>query len=77
MVAGHVGLALAFGRGIAEMAPAIDHLFGRTAADAELQTAAGDEVGRTGIFGHVERVFVAHVDDGSADLDAAGSRADR
>ncbi len=28
------------------------------------------------VLGHVERVLVAHVDDGRADLDAAGLRAD-
>ena len=43
----------------------------------KLQAPAGDEVGRAGILGHVERVFVAHVDDRGADLDAAGLRADR
>ena len=73
----HVGVGLAFGRHIAEMAPAIDHLLGRAAADAELQPAAGDEVGGAGVLGHVERVLVAHVDDGGADLDAAGAGADR
>ena len=62
---------------IAEIAPAIDHLLGRAAADAELQPPAGDEVGRACVLGHVERVLVAHVDDGRADLDAAGPRADR
>ena len=62
---------------IAEIAPAIDDLLGRAAADAELQAPAGDEVGRAGILGHVERVLVAHVDDRRADLDAAGLRADR
>ena len=43
---------------------------------AKLQTAAGDQVGRAGVLGHVERVLVAHVDDGRADLDSARSRAD-
>ncbi len=59
-------------RRVAEMAPAVDHLLGRAAADAELQTPAGDEVGRARVLRHVERVLVAHVDDGGADLDAAG-----
>ncbi len=36
-----------------------------------------DEVGGAGILGHVERVLVAHVDDGGADLDALGARAHR
>ena len=62
---------------VAEIAPAVDHLLGRAAADAELQPAAGDEVGGAGVLGHVERVLVAHVDHGRADLDPAGARADR
>ena len=77
VAAGHVGVALALGRRVAEVAPAVDHLLGRAAADPELQAAAGDEVGGAGVLGHVERVLVAHVDDGGADLDAAGARADR
>src|SRR5690606_11748943 len=71
VAAGHVSVALALRRGVAEIAPAVDDLLGRAAADAELQTPAGDEVGRAGVLRHVERVLVAHVDDGRADLDAA------
>jgi hypothetical protein len=52
------------------MAPAIDHLLGRAAAEAELETAAADQVGGAGILGHGERILVAHVDDGGAELDA-------
>ena len=77
MTPAHVGVALALGRLIAEIAPAIDHLLGRASADAELQTPAGDEIGGAGVLGHVERVLVAHVDHGGADLDPAGLRADR
>ena len=62
-------------RRVAEVAPAVDHLFGRAARDAELQAAAGDEVGGAGVLRHVERVLVAHVDDRGADLDALGARA--
>ena len=76
MAPAHVGVALALGRPVAEVAPAVDHLLGRAAADAELQPPAGDEVGGAGVLGHVERVLVAHVDHGRADLDAAGLRAD-
>ena len=76
MLAGHVGVGLAVGRHVAEVAEAIDDLLGRSAADAELQTTARDEVGGTGIFDHVERVLVAHVDDGRPDLDALGTSAD-
>ena len=72
----HVGVGLALGRLITEIPPPIDHLLGRASADAELQTSAGDEIGSTGVLGHVERVLVAHVDDRRADLDAAGLRAD-
>src|SRR6185503_9033898 len=35
-----------------------------------------DEVGGAGIFDHVQRVLVAHVDDGRPDLDALGPSAD-
>ena len=67
----HVGVGLALGGLVAEVAEAVDHLLRRAAADAQLQPAAGDEVGRAGVLGHVERVLVAHVDDGGADLDAS------
>ena len=76
MAAGHVGIGLALGRREAEVAPAVDHLLGRATADAELKPTARDKVGRAGVFDHVERVLVAHVDDRGADLDAAGARAD-
>ena len=76
-LARHVGIALAFRRSEAEIAPAVDDLLGRAAADAKLQAAAGDQVGSARILGHVERVLVAHVDDGGADLDAPGARPDR
>ena len=77
MAARHVGVALALSRRVAEVAPSIDDLLGRSAADSELQTPAGNQVGRACILDHVERVLVAHVDHGRADLDAAGLRADR
>ncbi len=72
----HVGVALAVGRRVAEVAPAVDHLLGRAPADPELQPAAGDQIGRPGVLGHVQRVLVAHVDDGGADLDPLSPRAD-
>ena len=68
----HVGVGHALRRHVTEVAEAVDHLLGRTAADAELQAAAGDEVGGAGILRHVHRIFVAHVDDRGADLDARG-----
>jgi len=61
---------------VAEVAESIDDLLGRPAADPELEAPTGNEVGGAGIFGHVERVLVAHVDDGGADLDALRPRAD-
>ena len=61
---------------VAEVAPAVDHLLRRAAADPELQPAAGDEVRRARVLGHVQRVLVAHVDHGGADLDRARPRAD-
>ncbi len=72
----HVGIALAFGRLVSEIAPAVDHLLGRAAADAELEPSAGDQVGTARVLHHVERVLVAHVDHGRADLDRAGLGAD-
>ena len=77
VLAGHVGVGLAVGRRVAEVAEAIDDLLGRSAADPELQTTARDEVGGTGVLDHVQRVLVAHVDDRRPDLDALGAGADR
>ena len=73
----HVGVGLAVLRHVTEIAPAVDHLLGRTAGNAELQPAAGDEVGGAGVLHHVKRVLVAHVDDGGAELDFLGARAAR
>ncbi len=73
----HVGIILALRGLIAEIPPALDDLLGRSPADAELQAPARDEIGSTGVFGHVERVLVAHVDHSGSDLDAAGFRTNR
>ena len=73
----HGGIVLVLGRLITEIPPAIDHLLGRAPADAKLQTPAGDQIGGACVLDHVERVFVAHVDDGGAYLDPAGLGADR
>src|SRR4249920_1402910 len=72
----HVGRRLAVTRRIAEIPPAVDHLFRRSAADAQLQTPTSDDVRGTRILGHVHRVFVAHVDDGGPDLNRLRARAD-
>ena len=77
MAACHVGVGLAFGRLVAEVAPALDHLLRRAAADAELKPTAREEVGGPGVLDHVQLVLVAHVDHGRADLDPRRARADR
>jgi hypothetical protein len=73
----HVGVGLAFGRLIAEVAPAVDDLLRRAAADPELQPSAGDQIRGARVLDHVERILVPHVDDRGADLDPARPRADR
>src|SRR4051812_1343807 len=77
VLARHVGICLALCGRVAEIAEAIDDLLRRSSADAELEAAAGDQIGRSGVLDHVERVLVAHVDDGGADLDALRASADR
>src|SRR3954469_1215070 len=77
MAAGHIGLGPTFLRRITEGAPAVDDLLRRTAADAELQPTARDQIRGARVLGHIQRILVAHVDDGRADLDLAGARADR
>ncbi|KAF0115413.1 MAG: hypothetical protein FD150_1081 [Rhodobacteraceae bacterium] len=72
MVARHVLIALAFFRRVAEVAPAFNHLLGRAAGDAKLQPPARNQVGGACILDHVERIFIAHVDDAGADLDSLG-----
>ena len=75
MAATHIGVGLALGWLIAEIAPAIDDLLGRTTAYAQLQAPAGDEVGSARILGHIEGVLVAHVDDCGPNFDMVGSGA--
>src|SRR5271166_5833875 len=75
MPAGHVRVGLTLVRGKAEVAPTFDHLLRRAAADAELQPAVRNQVGRTRVLCHIHRVLIAHVDDAGADLDPRGSRA--
>jgi hypothetical protein len=76
MAPGHVGIGLARRGRVAEVAPPVDHLLGRAAADPELQPAARDDVRRAGVLGHVQGVLVPHVDHGRPDLDRARPRAD-
>jgi hypothetical protein len=63
--------------GVAERLGAVPRRLGRAAADAELEPATGEKVGRAGVLGHVERVLVPHVDDAGSDLDPACPHADR
>ena len=51
VAAGHVAVGLSLGGCVAEVAPAVDHLLGRAAADPELQPSARNEVRRARIFG--------------------------
>ena len=76
MSARHVAVVLAVAWLVAEVAEAVDHLLRRATADAQLQPAAGDDVGSARVLDHVERILVAHVDDRRADLDPAGAGAD-
>ena len=43
MPAPHLGVTLAVAGRTAEVAPSLDHLLGRAAADAELQAATADQ----------------------------------
>ncbi len=76
VAAPHAGVILTFGGLITEISPSIDDLLGRSSADAQLQAPACDEIGSAGVFDHVERVLVTHVDHRRSDLDAAGLCAD-
>ena len=76
MASCHVRIGLPLGGCVAEVAPSIDDLLRRTAADPQLQPAASDRVRRARILGHVERVFITHIDDRCADLDFLCTRAD-
>jgi hypothetical protein len=71
MAPAHIGVTLPLVRAVAKIAPAVDNVFGRASANAQLQPPAGDQVGRARVFCHIERVFVAHVDYRRANLDAA------
>ncbi|BCZ82748.1 hypothetical protein PTKU64_64230 [Paraburkholderia terrae] len=58
------------------MAPSIDNLFARASANAELQPSASYQIGCAGVFRHVERILVAHVDNTRSNLDRARPGAD-
>jgi len=50
---GQIDVRLSLARRIAEVAPAVDHLFARAAADPESQPSPGDEVGCARIRGEL------------------------
>src|SRR6478672_11346296 len=65
------------GRRVAEVTPTFNDLLWRAATDPELEPAIANQIGRTRVLDHIERVFVPHVDDAGTDFDAARFRADR
>src|SRR5690348_1644291 len=69
MPPGHACVILAFVRAITEITPPIDYLLGRTTADSQLQAPAGDQIRSAGIFGHIVRILIAHVDYCGANFD--------
>ncbi len=73
----HGGIVLAVPRLMAKIAPPVDDLFGRSAADSQLQTPACNEIRGAGILCHVIRVLIPHVDHGRADFNAPGPRRGR
>ena len=77
MPPGHGRIVLAFIGAVAKIAPTVDHLLRRTAADSQLQPAASNHIRGPGVFRHVMRILIAHVDDRGADLDLSRFSADR
>src|ERR1700744_2828131 len=73
----HGGIGLAYIRAVAKIAPSINHLLGRTAADSQLQSTDSDEICSPGILRHGVRVFISHVDHCGADLNPSGLCTDR
>src|SRR6476661_2717094 len=73
----HVRVCATVGWRVAEVTPPFNDLLGRAAADPELEPPVADQIGRSRVLDHVERVFVPHVDDTGADLDAARPGTDR
>jgi hypothetical protein len=68
---------LAFNRAVAKIAPPIDYLFGRTAADSQLQAPSCDEIRSASILRHVIRVLIPHVNHCGANFDASRLSTDR
>jgi len=74
--AGHVRIVFSFSRALAKIAPSIDYLLGRAAADSQLQAATSDEIRRPGIFRHIVGILIAHIDDRCANFDVPRPRSD-
>ena len=55
----HIGLILALGGLMAEMPPAVDDLFGRATADAQLQPPAADQIGRAHSAAELDALLAA------------------
>ena len=72
MSARHVALVFAFCRVVAKALKAADNGFGRATGDTQLQSTRRNEICHGCKFCHVERVFVAHINHASAELDAFG-----
>ena len=62
---------------MAKVAPAIDDLLGGTAADSQLQSAAGDEIRSASVFRHVMRILIPHVDHCGANFNLSRFGANR
>src|SRR6476646_2764830 len=73
----HAGIVLAFNRAVAKIAPPIDYLLGRTAADSQLQAPAGDEIRSAGILRHIVRILIPHVNHCGANFNVSGLGTDR
>src|SRR6476660_9615191 len=71
MTPAHVRVSSTVRWRVAEVTPTVNDLLRRAAADPELKPTFANQVGRARVLDHVERVFVPHVDDTGADLDAA------
>ena len=69
--------AVAVNRVLAKVAPSIDYLLWRTAADSQLQAPASDEIRGASTLHHVMRVLIPHINHRSANFDASRFGADR
>ncbi len=73
----HIGVTLTLIGFKPEVTPTIQHLLGGSARDAELQPPPRNEIRRPDILRKTEGVWVPHVRDSGADLNATRLRPDR